>query len=101
LRRLLDRATGLGLQVRGYKYCVSITPPRTKSIALITLTPRSERDGRVTTWMWPQGFPERFPHLPADRFERLNPAIRGAFLGPAELDELGDRLEAALGPAEA
>jgi hypothetical protein len=96
LRRLVDRALAVGLQVRGYKYALSITPPRTKSIVLITITPRSERDGRVTTWVADPGtFVWLFPDLPASRFGKLLPRLKAALLDQAELDDLGDRLEAA------
>lgn len=97
LRRLIERSVGLGLQLRARKYALSITPPSTRGSVLVTLTPRSERDGMVTTSVVePTTFVGFFPDLPPERFARIR-RIYEVPLTEAELDELGETLAAALG----
>lgn len=97
LRRLVARSLELGLQVRAYKYALSITPPKNRSASLVALTPRSEADGRVTTWVAPSTFAQFFPQIDRGRFDSALGGIRGVGLANAELDALGDRFEELLG----
>lgn len=100
-RRFVDRARALGLQVRGYKYALTVTPPTTRAIALVAMTPEEAARGTVKTWVAPWIFAEYFPSILADRFDTELGGIRGSFLTAPEIDALGDRLEAVLHSAPA
>lgn len=87
LRRLVAKATALKLQVRPYRYTFALTPPSTRVVTLVALTP--VKSGETTeVWVAPDAFAAHFPAVPAARFEARLGTLRHAFLPPAELDEL-------------
>ena len=69
LREFVARALRLHLQVRGYQWTVTITPPTTKALALIAFTPHEHERGLVTTWVAPRAFAEHFPKIAPDRLD--------------------------------
>ena len=85
------------LQVRGYQWTLTITPPTTKAIALIAMTPNEQQRGLVTTWVAPRAFSEHFPAVTPERFDEELSGIRGKLLDRREIEALADRLERLLG----
>ena len=98
VRDFVARAMALGLHVRGYKYNITITPPTTRSISIVALTPRDNPPGVVETWVAPDVFAAHFPELPRERFIQKLSGIRGTLLSPAEIEALAANIEAALRP---
>ena len=96
LREFVARALRLHLQVRGYQWTVTITPPTTKALALIAFTPHEHERGLVTTWVAPRAFAEHFPKIAPDRFDEEFGGIRGSLLDRAAIGSLAARLEALL-----
>ena len=93
LRDFVLRVVRLGLQVRGYQWTVTVTPPQTKALALIALSPKQQERGFTTTWVAPWAFAEHFPDVAAERFDAALGGIRGALLDGRQIEALGDRLE--------
>jgi hypothetical protein len=98
VRDFIARALRLNLQVRGYQWTVTITPPTTKAVALIAMTPSEQQRGLVTTWVAPRAFAEHFPNLPPERFDEELGDIRGSLLDRRAIEALADRLETLLAP---
>ena len=96
LREFVARALRLHLQVRGYQWTVTITPPTTKALALIAFTPHEHERGIVATWVAPRAFAEHFPQIAPDRFDEEFGGIRGSLLDRAAIGSLAARLEALL-----
>jgi hypothetical protein len=97
LRDFAARAARLGLQVRGYQWTLTITPPTTKARALIAMTPNQQQRGRVTTWVAPAAFAAHFPGVVPERFDEQLSGIRGSLLDGPEVQALAERLERLLG----
>jgi len=97
VRNFVSRALGLGLHARGYQWTLTITPPTTKALALVAMTPNDRNRGRVATWVAPWAFAEHFPNVAPESFDRELAGIRGALLDGKEIEGLGDRLERLLG----
>ena len=98
LRDFVARALRLPLQVRGYQRTLTITPPTTKAIALIAMTPDSHQRGLVTTWVAPGAFSAHFPRVTPERFDEQLSGIRGVRLDGPKIDALVQRLEKLLAP---
>lgn len=96
LRQFARRAKSLGLQLRGYQWTLTITPPSTRSLALIALTPSAQQRGLVETWVSPSQFADQFPTIPREHFDELD-GIRGKLLGPEDLELLATRIERLIG----
>jgi len=96
LRELVARTRQLGLQVRGYTLTLNITPPSTKGIALIALTPQER--GLVTTSVEPCAFVKHFPSVTPERFDKELGGIRELPLDRRQIQALADRLEELLRP---
>ena len=99
IRDFVARALRLGLQVRGYQRTLTITPPATKVLALIAMTPNEQQRGIVTTWVAPWAFAEHFPDISPERFDEELAGVRGSLLDAHQIDALAARLETLLGAA--
>lgn len=88
LRQFAQTAVDLGLQVRPYRFTLTVTPPRTKAIALIALTPDDRQRGTVRTWVAPWAFAQHFHDMPAELFDAKLGGIRGRPLNAEQLNEL-------------
>ena len=98
LRDFAARALRLGLQVRGYQWTLTITPPKTRARALIAMGPNEQQRGLVTTWVAPGAFAAHFPRVTPERFDEELGRIRGSLLDGPQIEALADRLEKLLGP---
>jgi hypothetical protein len=96
LRDFVARAMKLGLQARGYQWTITLTPPTTRTIALIALTPSEKERGLVTTWLAPWAFATHFPDVSAEQFDDALSGVRGSPLDAGQLAAIAGRLEALL-----
>jgi hypothetical protein len=97
IRAFARVAISLNLQIRPYRWTLTITPPKTKALALIALTPNERERGIVETWVAPAAFAAHFPQIAAERFEEALRGIRGAPFDQAQLHALSERLQRLLG----
>jgi hypothetical protein len=88
LRQFAQTAVALGLQIRPYRFTLTVTPPRTKAIALIALTPDEGQGGTVRTWVAPWAFAQHFRDIAAEVFDARLRGIRGQSLNADQLHEL-------------
>ena len=93
MRDFVARVLSLHLQVRGYQWTLTVTPPTTKALALIAMTPNEHQRGLVTTWVAPRAFADHFPNVTPDRFDEELGGIRGVLLDPEQIGALADRLQ--------
>jgi hypothetical protein len=99
LRQFAQTAVDLGLQVRPYRFTLTVTPPRTKAMSLISLTPDDRQPGTVRTWVAPWAFAQHFHDIAADVFDAKLGGIRGQLLNAGQLKELELRLREVFSPA--
>jgi hypothetical protein len=99
IRAFVELAARFGLQVRGYQWTLTLTPPKTRAFALVALGPQEQR-GLVETWVSPAAFATHFQAVGSDRFDEALGGVRGAKLDAAELESLRNRLAELLSTSE-